>query len=132
MAGLKTYDIIFSTDFPDWSRYDVFMMAACRDEAGKQTDFVNLVSRGGANNEVAAASSARRKLKMTAPSCASFELYIYIVSATLPVSTLIEQHPPFEGRLRILDGQKALFDRPYEINQWGGATIHIFFPTDKG
>ncbi len=129
MAETALYTISLTTDFKEWSRYNVFMMGSCRDVDGTSSDFVHLISKGSTDgNSFAPSTAAHRHLQLATPECAAFDLYIYVVANTLPSSRIIGQCPPFEVQLRICANGNEVYAKPHTVNQWGGATIYIEFP----
>lgn len=129
MGDLTTYSIHLTTDFGEWSRYNVFMMGRCHTGDGTEGDYIHLISRGNTDgNTFTPSTDARRHLTLDTTPCAEFELYIYIVANTLPASRIISQSPPFEVEVTIRTPEGEVYAKPHTVNQWGGATIYIEFP----
>lgn len=122
MTQISTFEILFSTDFAEWRRYDIFIMGTCSDAAGECSGFVHAVSRGA---EEHTPEAPHNRLKITGIHCAGMELYIYVVANALPASNRIGDNPPFECRLEIRRDGETAYDKIHMINQWGGETIHI-------
>lgn len=130
MSHTSSYSIRLTTDFAEWSRYNVFIMGSCRSADGASDDFIHLISKGDPDNRFTPSSDARRHLRLDTPSCASFELYIYIVSNRLPASRIVSQSPPFEVRVTISGDCGEVYAKTHSVNQWGGATIYIEHPKE--
>ncbi len=129
MTDTATYSITLTTNFNEWERYNVFMMGECRAADGSKNGFIHLISRGSTNgNSFAPSPAARRRLQLDTPDCVAFDLYIYIVANTLPVSRIISQCPPFEVQVTITNGANEVYAKSHTVNQWGGSTIYIEFP----
>ncbi len=56
---------------------------------------------------------------------ASIHAIIYVVTNRLPAYREIKASPPFMIDIEVRHNSEVLHKSPYEVNQWGGATIHI-------
>jgi hypothetical protein len=108
MGKGKIFRVEVRCAFPEWDRYDVYMIAACFDDAGERTDYVNVTDK--------------RSALETSP-CHHADLYLYIVAREFPASPLISASPPFEISLVVAtDGGKPSL-KTFEVNQWGGLSV---------
>lgn len=107
-------------DYPQWWRYNVYIMAVGYAEEGGAGVFNNLVDKAG--ETVSDEHAPRRILLMTEP-CAFLDLYIYIVANTPPPSDSIHESPPFPATLRIMADGEPLSEQILDVDQLGGLAL---------
>lgn len=127
---LTVYSAELLCDFPDWWRFNIYMMIVGYDREGTQIGFDNLTDRvfdmefGGTDKRKAPENyDAQRPLFLKSSPCDYAEIYVYAVTNTFPESEIIKDSPPFKVELRVRAGDRLLESRHYEVNQWGGLTI---------
>lgn len=114
---MKSYKISVRSDFPEWSRYNVYMTAVCFDAQNNTTDYVNTTRESPADNT---------PLTLTTPPCARADLYLYVVAREFPASDSIASSPPFPIEVLITENAGATTTKTtHEVNQWGGLSIKL-------
>lgn len=123
------YTIELLCDYPQWWRYNIYIMAVGFDGDGVGTTFNNFVDKVYDTGYVGAPRSAPegfsmpRAVKFETDECAFIDLYIYIVANTFPSTNRIGDWPPFPVTLRVSAGGIPVEIATYEVNQWGGLTV---------
>ncbi len=96
---MNSFKIEVRSDFPEWSRYNVFLTAVC---------FVGESVESYVNGD----------FSLVTPPCDRVELYVYVVAREFPSSDMIAASPPFDIQLYIDDKPTT-----YQVNQFGGLAI---------
>lgn len=123
------YAIELLCDYPEWWRYNVYIMAVGFTEEGGTGTFNNLVDKvydvgcGGEPRSAPAGYPSPRIVKLNTQECAFVEIYIYVVANTFPSTDIISDWPPFPATLRVSANGMPVDERTYEVNQWGGLTV---------
>lgn len=123
------YKVELLCDYPEWWRYNVYMMVVGFDSEGNNAVFNNLIDKiydanyRGDLREAPADYTISRDISLITSECAYVEIYIYVVANTFPQSDVISDSPSFDARLRVSAEGRVLKDKIYEVNQWGGLTI---------
>ena len=130
MAAKRTnYKIEILCDYPEWWRYNVYVMAVGYGVEGERVSFNELVDRvqelsyGDSPSQPPADYSKERKLVLTTDPCSAVEIYLYAVTNTFPQSTEIKESPPFPVTLQVSVDESVVESVDYEVNQWGGLTV---------
>ena len=122
------YCVELLCDYPQWWRYNIFMMAVGYDRDGNTVSFNNLIDKvydadyGSGVRTEPAGYPTPRTARLESDPCAYADLYVYVVANTFPLSAAIADSPPFEAVLRI-SGGGLIEERRCEVNQWGGLTV---------
>lgn len=129
MATTKGFEIIVSSKFEGWWRYNVALMCGCFDAGDNRTDFVaaeSHVAEVGTNlRERPAEVAADRIVILETPPCDHIVLYIYLIPHTLPAANGIEGTRPFQIDLQVNHDGKKILNEKRPINQWSGASIEL-------
>lgn len=127
-TGTK-YKVELLCDYPEWWRYNVYMMVVGFDSGGNNAVFNNFIDKvydanyGGEPRQAPAGYVTPREIALVTGECACIEIYIYVVANTFPQSAVISESPSFDARLRVSADGRVLKEKIYEVNQWGGLTI---------
>ena len=129
-SDFKTrYIIELLCDYPEWWRYNVYIMAVGFDKEGGNGTFNNLVDKvyeaafGGEQRTRPESFGMPRVIKLETQECAFVDIYIYVVANTFPSTDVISDWPPFEATLRVSANGMPVEEHVYEVNQWGGLTV---------
>lgn len=123
------YKVELICDYPEWWRYNVYMMVVGFDRDGNNAAFNNFIEKvydvnyGGEPREVPDGYTTPRTVTLITDECAYVEIYIYVVANTFPRSAVISDSPSFDACLRVSANDRMLKEQTYEVNQWGGLTI---------
>lgn len=123
------YRIELLCDYPEWWRYNVYIMAVGFDQNGGLGTFNNLVDKvydvnfNTQTRSRPADYKSPRIIELTTQECAFVEIYVYVVTNTFPTSEVIGDSPSFTATLRVSANNMVLDQTPYTVNQWGGLTI---------
>lgn len=116
-------------DYPEWWRYNIYIMAVGFDEEGGSGTFNNLVDKlydaayGGEQRTAPEGFAMPRAVRLETQECAFVDIYIYIVANTFPATEVISEWPPFPVTLRVTANGMPVEEKVYEVNQWGGLTV---------
>ncbi|MDL2320634.1 hypothetical protein LJC45_05840 [Alistipes sp. OttesenSCG-928-B03] len=116
-------------DYPEWWRYNVYIMAVGFDADGENAVFTNLIDKvydaayGGAPRTMPADYKTPRVISLTTAPCAYADIYVYVVANTFPASEVIGDSPSFDAELRVSADGTCIDQSTWEVNQWGGLTI---------
>ncbi len=125
---MREFLIRVTCDYPQWWRYNLYMIAVAFDEKGERIDYHSFTDRVYEPSEdltrqrPADYPSPRIAEIRTSP-CDHCEFYFYAVANTFPASPVIRDSPPFEATLEISSGDEILERKTLEVNQWGGCTL---------
>jgi hypothetical protein len=127
-ATTKTrYAIELLCDYPEWWRYNVYIMAVGFDVDGRQSTINNLVDKvadiGSQQRKIPDDYPTPRVIRLDTQECAFVDIYIYIVANSFPATDVIGDWPPFPATMRVSANGMPVEEKNYEINQWGGLTI---------
>ncbi len=128
------YKIVLKSDFRELFRYNIIITCAGYDHQGEQ---IYLEGHERIYNE-----TINDKLLFELPpppdhfvvgdpiemECGKADkIYsiIYVIANCLPITRPVEDHPPFPMEVTITRSGERIHQAIYEVNQWGGATIHI-------
>lgn len=123
------YKVELLCDYPEWWRYNVYMMVVGFDREGNNAVFNNFVDKvydanyGGDPREMPDDYVTPRDISLITDECAYIEIYIYVVANTFPQSDIISDSPSFDAILSVSAEGRVLKEKAYEVNQWGGLTI---------
>lgn len=121
------YAIELSCDYPEWWRYNVYIMAVSfREEGGPATfnNFVDKVAETGSRLRAAPEDyPSPRVIRLVTQECAFVDIYIYVVANSFPATDAISDWPPFPVTLRVSANGMPVEEKRYEVNQWGGLTV---------
>ncbi len=126
-----TYEIRVDTSFREWWRYNVFISAACYDDNDAQTSYVSVRDTiyepddGTRRRTMPQDYPAGRTTRLAAPECRRMEIYIYVITNTIPSDSIIKHSPPFDITVRVTKGTENILTQTVEVNQWGGAVARF-------
>lgn len=126
---LTKYKVELLCDYPEWWRYNLFVMVVGLDESGNVVAFNNFSDRvydaeyGSEGRGAPEGYNNEGRVAVESDPCDHVEIYVYVVANTFPASAAIKDSPPFEVVLRVSAAGKVLEEKPYEVNQWGGLTV---------
>ncbi|MCL2560761.1 MAG: hypothetical protein FWE10_00350 [Rikenellaceae bacterium] len=129
MPAKTKYTVELLCDYPEWWRYNVYIMAVGFDEEGGAATFNNLTDKvyetGGTARHAAPPDdyAMPRILRIETQECAFADIYIYVVANAFPATAVIGEWPPFPVELRVSTDGTAVSEHVYEVNQWGGLTV---------
>ena len=123
------YEVEISSSYPQWWRYNLYVMVVGFNAAGEQvgyksqTDRVYDVSDAAGVRRAPVGYDAHRLLKVESVECEYVEIYLYAVTNTFPDSELIKDSPSFSARMRVSVAGRMVEEKDYVVNQWGGLTV---------
>jgi hypothetical protein len=127
---LTTYHVELLCDYPEWWRYNVYVMAVGFPRAGGAGTFNNLVDKVCDANHGAVPRTrppegytTPRRIALTTAPCAYIDLYLYVVANTFPATDVVGQWPPFPVTLVTTASGMPVDRLTCEVNQWGGLTL---------
>ncbi len=121
------YSIELLCDYPEWWRYNVYIMAVGFGEEGGPGTFNNLVDKvaetGSQLRAVPEGYPTPRVIKLNTQECAFVDIYVYVVANSFPATDAISEWPPFPMTLRVMANGMPVEEKIYHVNQWGGLTV---------
>ena len=121
------YSIELLCDYPEWWRYNVYIMAVGFREEGGPATFNNLVDKvAETGSQLRAAPEGYRSpriVRLDTQECAFVDIYIYIVANSFPATDAISDWPPFPITMRVVTNGMPVEEKTWEVNQWGGLTV---------
>lgn len=115
--------------YDGWWRYNVEMMCAAFDAAGRRVGFGSVRSQiaeaGAELREIPRGVEAPARLRLESVPCDHALLYLYVIPHTLPRDNRIGASEPFDVTLRISYDGRLLRTERHRVNQWGGASLHL-------
>ncbi|MCC8034804.1 MAG: hypothetical protein LIO77_02580 [Rikenellaceae bacterium] len=115
--------------YPEWWRFNIYMMIVSCDKEGNSLSFRNYTDRiydveyGTGRGGPEGFDPAGRIATIESDPCHHIEVYAYAVTNTFPDSESIKDSPPFQAILTVKVDGEQISTRRYDVNQWGGLTI---------
>jgi hypothetical protein len=127
VSEYSAYKVKLTCDYPEWWRYNVYIMAVGCDSAGAQLFIENRADRiyDVCYEECVREQPADydRHTELSVSPCAYIDIYVYVVANTFPQSKIIRDSPPFPVTLTIVKDGEMIEEAEYSVNQWGGVTV---------
>ncbi len=121
------YSIELLCDYPEWWRYNVYIMAVGFGEPGGSGTFNNFVDKvAETGSQLRAAPEgypSPRVIRLDTQECEFVDIYVYVVANSFPATDAISDWPPFPVTLRVAANGIPVEEKTYEVNQWGGLTV---------
>ncbi len=127
MSELAGYITELGCDFPQWWRFNIFMIIVSFDISGKVIDYRSHVDKvyetGNLRDEAPAGYAPGRRTVLATPPCDHIVIYLYVMANTFPSSDAIRNSPPFSAELKVTSGDGKVHTKNLDVNQWGGCTL---------
>ncbi|MCD8173833.1 MAG: hypothetical protein LUD76_10340 [Alistipes sp.] len=129
VTELIRYSVELVCGYPEWWRFNLYIMVVGFDRDGNSLSFTNFTDRiydldtAPGRTAPPGFDAAARKACVESPPCHYIEVYAYAVTNTFPESESIKDSPPFQATLMVSAGGRPFASDSYEVNQWGGLTI---------
>ena len=115
-------------DYPQWWRYNVYVMVVGFEQEGGEATFDHLVDEvwpagSGEHSAPPDGYPSPRRIALKTRPCKFADLYIYIVANTFPATDSVRDWPPFAAELRVSADGKPIERITLGVDQLGGLTV---------
>ena len=129
MGKNEGFKVEITSDFADFSRYNVAVTCGCFDEKGERIAFVSaedtIAPVGSERVAAPKGRSSKRLISFETDECHHLQMYIYLIPYTTPSGRDIGDYKPFSLDVRVMRGGRVVLKQQYSVNQWSGASIEL-------
>lgn len=129
MGKNEGFKVEITSDFADFSRYNVAVTCGCFDEKGERIAFVSaedtIAPVGSERVAAPKGRSSKRLISFETDECHHLQMYIYLIPYTTPSGRDVGDYKPFSLDVRVARGGRVVLKQQYSVNQWSGASIEL-------